>query len=261
MTTQETNEKPLKKRIVNNIGMEFILVPGGEFVMGADEVTADPSDLDAVRREIKALEARPNFTWYDFAPKHTVTVKPFYMGKSPVTQAQWVHVMGLNKASCKDGWDYPIESISWYDAVKFVEKLNDMMDTDAHRLPNEAEWEFCCRAGSSGDFCFEGRASRLGNYAWYADNAGFRPRAVGQKRPNKFGLFDVHGLVWEWTSSLERPYPYDPNDGREDPSSPEVRVVRGGGWKSLDYMCRCGFREFHLPSHRDHDIGLRLAVS
>jgi formylglycine-generating enzyme required for sulfatase activity len=127
-----------------------------------------------------------------------------------------------------------------------------MMETDAPRLPTEAEWEYCCRAGSNADYCFDGRNSRLDHYAWFGANAGFRPKAVGQKKPNKFGLFDMHGLVWEWTSS---------RDGREDPEGPEPRVVRGGSWNTDAYFLRCGFREWHLPSHRDHDIGFRVAVS
>lgn len=262
MTDAEAGtEKPLKKRIVNKIGMEFILVPGGEFVMGADDLATDPHDLDEVIRAVQAAEARPNFSRYDFSPRHAVTVKPFYMGRFPVTQGQWTRVMGLNKASFKGGWDFPMETVTWYEAREFCQRLNEMMDTDAHRLPTEAEWEFCCRAGSTGEYCFEGRTSRLENYAWYGRNAGFRPRPVGQLKANKFGLFDMHGLVWEWTSSEERGYPYRSDDGREDPTGPGPRVVRGGSWKSNDYFCRCGFRDWHLPVHRDHDVGFRVAVS
>ncbi len=261
--TEQTllEEKPLKKKLVNKIGMEFILVPGGEFIMGSEDLIDDPGDLEALEAAIRAEESRPKFTWYDFAPRHVVKVKPFYMGRYPVTQAQWVRVMGLNKASFKDGWDFPMETINWYEAREFTQRLNEMMETDAHRLPTEAEWEYCCRAGSQGDFCFEGRASRLDNYAWFGHNAGFRPRAVGQKKANKFGLHDMHGLVWEWTSSEGRGYPYRSDDGREIPEGPEPRVVRGGSWLTNDYFCRCGFRDWHLPVHRDHDIGFRVAVS
>jgi formylglycine-generating enzyme required for sulfatase activity len=154
-----------------------------------------------------------------------------------------------------------MESVSWHDTHKFIAKLAEMTNSDAFRLPTEAEWEFCCRAGFSGDFCFDGRAGRLQNYAWYADNAGFQPHAVGLKKPNAFGLYDMHGLVWEWTSTVEKAYPYRADDGREDPGSPNPRVIRGGSWLTSDVMCRSGFREYHLPTHRDHDIGFRLAVS
>lgn len=254
-------EKPLKKKIVNKVGMEFILVPGGRFVMGTDDLADDPSDLAALEAAIRIEEKKANFSRYDFAPKHEVEVQPFYMGRRPVTQAQWNMVMGRNPATFKGGWDFPVESISWYQAREFIDKLNEMMETDAHRLPTEAEWEFCCRAGSPGDYCFEGRASRLENYAWYTQNTGFRPRAVGQKKANKFGLFDMHGLVWEWTSTEERSYPYRAADGREDPEGPGPRVVKGGSWLSDAYFLRCGFRDWHLPVHRDHDVGLRVAVS
>ena len=262
MTASAENvEKPLRKRIVNKIGMEFILVPGGEFIMGADDLVDDPRDMAAVEAAIKAEEQKEHYSRYNFSPKHVVSVKPFYMGRYPVTQAQWTRVMKLNKASFKGGWDLPMETINWYEALEFTKKLNEMMETDAHRLPTEAEWEFCCRAGSPGRYCFEGKEMRLKNYAWYTENANFRPRPVGQLKANKFGLFDMHGLVWEWTSTLEKSYPYRADDGREDLSGPNHRVVRGGSFLSDAYFCQCGFRDFHLPSHRDHDVGFRVAVS
>jgi formylglycine-generating enzyme required for sulfatase activity len=251
---------PLKRKIVNKIGMEFMLVPGGRFVMGVDPVADDPSDHDAVRTAVTQAQQDPHFSWYDFAPRHEVEVQPFYMGRHPVTQRQFTAVMGVNKATFKDGWDYPIESVSWYDAQKFIEKLNEMMDTDAHRLPTEAEWEFCCRGGVDADFCFEGRVNRLEHYAWYTNNTRFRPRPVGQKRPNKYGLFDMHGLVWEWTASKAWPYPYQHGDGRDAPDDADPRVVRGGSFLSDPHFCRCGFRDWHLPVHRDHDLGFRVAV-
>ena len=254
-------EKPLKRKIVNKIGMEFILVPGGEFIMGADDPGVDPQDTDAVAAAVAKTEAEPGFSRYDYAPKHVVTVKPFYIGRYPVTQVQWVKVMEINKATFKSGWDFPMETVNWHEANEFCRRLNEMMDTDAHRLPTEAEWEFCCRAGSTADYCFEGRVSRLDNYAWFTDNARFRPRAVGLKKPNKFGLNDMHGLVWEWTSTLEAGYPYRADDGRESPDAIGSRVVRGGSFLSDSYFCRCGFRDWHLPVHRDHDIGFRVAVS
>ncbi|MBU2550648.1 MAG: formylglycine-generating enzyme family protein [Proteobacteria bacterium] len=259
--TESNQEKPLKKKLVNKVGMEFFLVPGGEFVMGIDDLVDDPRDLESVVSAVEAEHRKEGFTMYDFAPRHLVAVKPFYMARRPVTQAQWEMVMGRNPATFKDGWDYPVESVSWYQARDFIGRLNEMMGTDAHRLPTEAEWEYCCRAGATGDYCFDGRTNRLDNYAWFAGNAGFRPKAVGLKKANRFGLFDMHGLVWEWTSSRALDYPCRAGDGREDPEGHDPRVVRGGGWMSDPYFCRCGFRDWHLPVHRDHDIGFRVAVS
>jgi len=259
--TRGPEERPLKKIIVNKIGMEFVLVPGGTFVMGTDDLVADPADLASVEAAIREQEKQEKYTRYDTAPKHVVQVRAFYLGRTPVTQGQWERVTGLNKASFKGGRDFPMETVTWFEANEFAGKLNEMMDTDAHRLPTEAEWEFACRAGSEGDYCFQGRTARLDRYAWYGATAGFRPRPVGQKRPNKYGLFDMHGLVWEWTSTLEKSYPYRADDGREDPEALGPRVVRGGSWKSDPYFLRCGFRDFHLPVHRDHDVGFRLAVS
>ncbi len=255
------SEKPLKKKIVNPLGMEFVLIPGGKFIMGTDDLAPDPGDIDAVKSAIHAQEQKENFKRWDTAPKHINRVQTFYLGRTPVTQGQWEKVMGRNQASYKGGFDFPMETVSWFEVNDFIERLNDMLETDAHRLPTEAEWEYACRAASSGDYCFEGRANRLAHYAWYGENAGFRPRPVAQKKANKFNLFDIHGQVWEWTSSWEKSYPYRADDGREDPDRPEARVVRGGGWKSDAYFLRCGFREWHLPVHRDHDLGFRLAVS
>ena len=261
--SQETvgAEIPLRKKLVNKIGMEFILIPGGEFIMGSEDLVDDPSNLTALEEKIQEASTQEGFSTYDFSPRHVVKIKPFYMGRTPVTQAQWTRLMGNNKSTYKEGWDLPIESVSWYDALKFVEKINDLMGTDAHRLPTEAEWECACRAGSNADYCFEGRASRLDNYAWFTYNSRFHPRAVAQKKANKFGMFDMHGLVWEWTSTQERLYPYRDDDGREDLSGPNPRIVRGGSFMSDPYFCRCGFRDWHLPTHRDHDIGFRLAAS
>ena len=259
--TESKIEKPLKKKLTNKIGMEFILVPSGEFIMGTDDLGADPRDPEAVAAAAREMEKQEKFTRYDFAPLHLVRVEPFYMGRYPVTQAQWTQVMGLNKATFKGGWDFPMETVNWHEAREFIDRLNEMMNTDAHRLPTEAEWEFCCRAGVQADYCFDGRSTRLDNYAWYTRNARFRPRAVGQKKPNKYGLFDMHGLVWEWTSTEERAYPYRSDDGREEPESPWPRVVRGGSFLSDEYFCRCGFRDWHLPVHRDHDVGFRVAIS
>lgn len=255
------SEKPLKKKIVNPLGMEFVLIPGGEFIMGTDDLVPDPGDIEAVKSAIHEQEQKENFKRWDTAPKHINRVKTFYLGRTPVTQGQWEKVMGRNQASNKGGFDFPMETVSWYEVNDFIKRLNDMLETDAHRLPAEAEWEYACRAESLGDYCFEGRANRLEHYSWYGENAGFRPRPVAQKKANKFNLFDIHGLVWEWTSSLEKSYPYRADDGREDPGRPEARVVRGGGWKSDPYFLRCGFRDWHLPVHRDHDLGFRLAVS
>jgi formylglycine-generating enzyme required for sulfatase activity len=254
-------KKPLKKKIVNPLGMEFVLISGGEFIMGTDDLVPDPRDSAAVEAAIGRQEAKENVNRWDTAPKHLAQVDTFYLGRAPVTQGQWERVMGKNQASYKGGFDFPMETVSWFEVNEFIKRLNEMVGTDAHRLPTEAEWEYACRAGSQGDYCFEGRASRLEHYAWYGQNAGFRPRPVRQKKANKFNLFDIHGLVWEWTSSLEKSYPYRADDGREDPDKPEARIVRGGGWKSDPYFLRCGFREWFLPVHRDHDIGFRLAVS
>ena len=183
--------------------------------------------------------------------------KNFKMGKYEVTQAQWQAVMGENPSRFK-GVDHPVELVSWDDCKKFLEKLNSMPEVKASgltfRLPTEKEWEYACRAGSTGDYCkladgTEITESTLGEVAWYDDNSGEKTHPVGQKKPNAFGLYDMHGNVWEWCEDLYR-------------AGGSRRVGRGGGWTyNFSWDCSAGDRYDCDPDDRLDYLGFRLAAS
>ena len=182
--------------------------------------------------------------------------KNFKMGKYEVTQVQWQAVMGENPSRFK-GSENPVERVSWDDCKKFLEKLNAMPEVKESglifRLPTEKEWEYACRAGSTGDYCklADGTAiteSTLDEVAWYDDNSGNKTHPVGQKKPNAFGLYDMHGNVWEWCEDLYR-------------AGFSSRVYRGGGWNFNSRRCAAGYRDYNCPDCRYNGLGFRLAAS
>lgn len=179
--------------------------------------------------------------------------KNYKMCKYEVTQALWMAIMGDNPSYFK-GPNRPVESISWNDCQKFLEKLNANPDVKktglVFRLPTEEEWEYACRAGSSGDYCkmtdgSEITEETLGTVAWYDDNSNKETHPVGQKQPNAFGLYDMHGNVWEWTSTAVGGF----------------RVNRGGCWNFSAVNCTCGLRCRDSPDDRYDLLGLRLVAS
>ncbi|MBF0452800.1 MAG: SUMF1/EgtB/PvdO family nonheme iron enzyme [Candidatus Magnetomorum sp.] len=181
----------------------------------------------------------------------------FYMGITQVTQEQWEAVMGNNPSSFK-GKDLPVESVSWNDAQSFVQKLNQMDKTDAYRLPTEAEWEYSCRAGSTTEYCFGDDSAQLAEYAWYDKN---KTHPVAQLNPNAWGLYDMHGNVWEWCedtySSLSTQDAVDPLIVNDTGS----RVVRGGSWINNAGYCRSADRDWIEPGFRHYYLGFRLVFS
>ena len=225
----------------NSIGMEFMLIPAGEFKMGSpssEEGRFDPE-----------------------GPVHTVIIeKAYYLGKYEVTQKQWREVMGSNPSSF-EGDDRPVEKVSWNDAQEFVKKLNEMEGTNKYRLPSEAEWEYAARAGTTTRYSFGNDDSDLGDYAWYDSNSGSETHPVGQKQPNSWGLYDIHGNVWEW---VQDPYhsSYDgaPIDGSVwESGSSSSRVIRGGSWSNYGgRICRSALRFNAYPGASYDFLGFRL---
>ncbi|MBO7412014.1 MAG: SUMF1/EgtB/PvdO family nonheme iron enzyme, partial [Ottowia sp.] len=228
------------KTYTNSIGMEFVLIPAGTFQMGCTS-SADKCE--------------------DNEKRHTVTIsKPFYLGKYEVTQAQWEVVMGDNPSVFR-GANLPVSTVSWVDAQMFVEKLNAKEGHNRYRLPTEAEWEYAARAGSTTVYSFGDDAAQLGDYAWYADNAGGEPHPVGQKQPNAWGLFDMHGNVYEWVQDYYGKYGAGAvTDPRGPAGVGELSVRRGGSWNDPVEYCRTAFRSNKKPGlHFDSEDGLRLA--
>jgi formylglycine-generating enzyme required for sulfatase activity len=235
----------LAESYVNSIGMEFVLIPAGEFMMGSDR-EKDPDAFD--------LET----------PRHLVRIsKPFYLGKYAVMQAQWEAVMEDNPSYFK-GRDHPVESVSWYDVQEFIQRLNIQEGNGCCRLPTEAEWEYACRAGTTGVYSFRDDADGLGHYAWYYDgNVGEKTHPVGQKKPNAWGLYDMQGNVWEWVQDWygENYYSNSPSSDPRGPSSGSYRMYRGGSWNLNARFCRSAYRSGDTPDYRYDFIGFRLALS
>jgi formylglycine-generating enzyme required for sulfatase activity len=249
---EEVSKPTREKTIKNSIGMEFVLISKDSFKMGSGL-----SPEEVVRRYGGKIE------WFKYEhPRHDVTIgSPFYLQTTPVTQGQWEKVMGNNPSEFKKGGDdCPVELVSWDDAHEFIQKLNETEDVSYYRLPTEAEWEYACRAGTTTDFSFGDEKGKLGDYAWYKDNANDQTHPVATKKPNPWGLFDMHGNVWEW---VEDDYDGAPDDGSawiDNPRS-DHRVIRGGSWYDGARFCRSAYRSGNSPGHRSFNLGFRLSRS
>ncbi len=172
----------------------------------------------------------------------------FSIGVYEVTQKQYAAVMGSNPSYFK-GANNPVEQVSWDDAVAYCAKLSSLPAEVAagrvYRLPTESEWEYACRAGTTTEYSFGDDKQDLGKYAWFKENSGKTTHAVGEKLPNGWGLYDMHGNVWEWCSDAEG----------------SGRVYRGGSWTSDAAHCRTAYRGTLEPTNRGHNRGFRLALS
>jgi len=240
---EEKKKKEAPKGITNSIGMEMVYIPAGEFDMGSP---------DSEKGRFK-----------DEGPVHRVKIsKPFYIGRYPVTQKQWEEVMGSNPSFFK-GDNRPVERVSWNNVQEFIKRLNEMEGTDKYRLPTEAEWEYAARAGTQTAYSFGDDPSKLGEYAWYGGNSRWETHPVGQKKPNPWGLYDVHGNVWEWVQDwydLDY-YAKSPRVDPQGPSSGSGRVGRGGGWFINARNCRSAYRYYNGPSSSNCYLGFRLVRS
>jgi formylglycine-generating enzyme required for sulfatase activity len=261
--------------IKNSIGMTLKLIPAGEFFMGSPEDAIEAND--------------------DEKPLHRVRItKPFYLGTCEVTQAQYDAVMGNNPSHfsatgggkdrvARESTDgYPVENVSWLDAIQFCNKLSEkegkkpFYETEGnfiqvpdwngqgYRLPTEAEWEYACRANAStpARFSFGDNPLELGVYGWFKINADSRTHPVSQKRPNGFGLYDMHGNVFEWCWDwhIGEYYNQSPADDPTGAAVASNRVVRGGSWDYSPRICRSAVRLSNPPGGRYIDIGIRLAL-
>jgi formylglycine-generating enzyme required for sulfatase activity len=216
----------------------FVLLPGGRFLMGAQKEDPNGPNYDPEAED-------------DEAPVHEVTLRPFLIAKHELTQTQWKAVMGSNPSQFK-GDDLPVETISWNDIQGFEAKTG-------LTLPTEAQWEYACRGGTSTPFAGTGKLDDMG---WYDENSGRRTtHPVGKKSPNAFGLYDLHGNVWEWCEDVYDEGFYKKPEAREtDPCSDSgsvLRVVRGGRWRGDAGFCRSSNRLWIVPSNRDFYLGCR----
>ena len=223
--------------IAPGVKMTFCWCPAGDFLMGSPKTEPGRGgNEDQV---------------------HVTLTKGFWMAKTEVTQAQWRAVMG-NNPSHFNGDDLPVENVNWNDAQAFIKKVNDsgvIPEGGKVCLPTEAQWEYACRAGEKGQFS----GGSLDQVAWYDENSGDKTHRVGTKKPNAWGLHDMHGNVWEWCADW-----YDDSlRGGTDPSGPSsgvYRVNRGGSWYFLAAYCRAANRGWSYPAYGTCDLGVRPAL-
>ncbi len=219
-------------------GMVMVGLPGGTFEMGSPETEPDRVDNEG--------------------PVHKVTLSPFLIAKYEVSQAEWKGVMGVNPSGFK-GDALPVVNPSWEACQEFCTKTG-------LSLPTEAQWEYACRAGTSGAYAARGK---LDETAWYSDDPmAFRflgAHPVGEKQPNGFGIHDMHGNVWEWCEDWYQNDFYQESTDARDPlcenSGSRERVIRGGGWQSISMHCRSAFRGAGRRSGRGGSLGFRPAVA
>jgi len=223
------------------VTMKLVLIRPGKFMMGSPD----------------SEQGRQG----DEGPQHEVVItKPFYMGVTEVTQAQYEAVMGTNPSKFK-GPTNPVDSVTWDEAVEFCRRLSEKTGKTV-RLPTEAEWEYACRAGTKTRFSFGDSDSVLGDYAWYKSNSGGKTNPVGQKKPNPWGLYDMHGNVWEWCADWYGDYPKGAVTDPQGPAAGTSRVLRGGSLLYDPKYFRSASRiRLTPPDTRAHDCGFRCAMT
>lgn len=225
--------------MVDGILYTFRWCPPGKFMMGSRE-----SEWDSAR-----------ISWKDYdETQHQVKLtKGFWLLETQVTQEMWENVMGSNPSSFKDERN-PFEWVSWYDCQDFCQKLSLRLGQQI-KLPTEAQWEYACRAGTRSEY-----AGDLDSMAWYCSNSDNMPHPVGRKKPNRWGLYDMHGNVWEWCSDYYSPYYYfrPPTSDPENTKPSGTRVIRGGGCAAFPEYCRSAYR--FGCDYSNFDIGFRILL-
>jgi formylglycine-generating enzyme required for sulfatase activity len=246
--------------------MKFALIPAGEFMMGSTE-----AEVGNLAKEAAAAN-KPQWIIERVsseAPKHRVRItKPFYLAMYEVTQAEYVRVMGVNPSKFTGNPTCPVDNVTWDEASEFCRKLAELPEERAagaeYRLPTEAEWEYACRAGTSSTWHSGDDESALHEYAWFAADSGGTTHPVGQKLPNAWGLFDMHGNVFEWCQDLwsdDGYYARSPVDDPTGTSGGSDRVNRGGDYSGGSEFLRAAGRLSDRPSFRAARLGFRVVRS
>ena len=258
--------KPEKVDVVDfgeGVKLEMVLVPEGKFKMGFTKKGLAELKVEIqeyFKKEIKQELVKKDLDAVDVViswqgKQHEVTLtKPYYMGKYEVTQEQYEAVMGKNPSTVKEA-KQPVTDVSWNDCQEFIKKLNAKTD-GGYRLPTESEWEYACRAGTTTAYSFGDKITPKD--ANYYDSKIGKPVAVGSYKPNAFGLFDMHGNVWEWCEDWHGEYPFAVTDPK-GPATGENRVLRGGSFSIGASAARSSYRGRFTPTDRVYSLGFRLA--
>ncbi len=235
-SADEVKETNTDTCFTNSIGMEFVLVENGTFMMGSN-------------------------SGYWEKPVHQVTIsQDYYIGKYEVTQAQWVAVMGYNPSRWK-GDNLPVEYVSWDSVQVFIAKLNELEGTDKYRLPTEAQWEFAARGGNKSQGYTYAGSNNIDEVAWYDGNSSYTTHQVGTKKANELGIYDMAGNVWECCSDWYGSYSSSSQTDPTGASSGIYRVLRGGSWYNLANYCRVAGRVLNNPGYSGSSPGFRLSCS
>ena len=238
MNTCESCGHKLKPVKIGKFLAKFVKITPGTFMMG--------SPLDEPGR-------------FNDEIQHEVTLtEGFEMQTTPVTQAQYEAVMGSNPSRF-DGINNPVEMVSWDDAQEFIKRLNASQKLYAYRLPTEAEWEYCARAGTTTPYYF--KAEQIDSFAWHFGNSDNKTHPVGQKHPNACGLYDMSGNVCEWVEDWYGAYPGGPVIDPIGPSTGSYRVIRGGSWNLNARYLRASFRLNFDPGNPWYNVSFRLVRS
>jgi formylglycine-generating enzyme required for sulfatase activity len=200
--------------------------------------------------------------------KYPVTLtRDFWLGKYEVTQGEYLGLLGKNPSHFTGDTNRPVEKVTYYEAEGYCQELTrreqkagHLPSDYAYRLPTEAEWEYACGAGTTNLFYFGNSADEAGTYAWTVENADGTTHPVGQKQPNRLGLYDMHGNVWEWCSDWFAPYPAAPLTDPKGASPSKFKVFRGGGWNQAVEFARTRNRFMMAPSNGIHFVGFRVAL-
>jgi len=237
-----------------------MIVAAGVGVLGGTHWQETARSLKEARAEYQKLMARSKNAYYWEKPAHEVALtRPYYMGKFEVTQEQYQGVVGANPAYF-EGRDLPVEQVSWDDAVEFCKRARDKTGQSL-RLPTEAEWEYVCRAGTMTRFCSGDEDTGLDSVAWFGANSGGATHAVGRKVPNAFGLYDMHGNVWEWCADRFAYYGAEAVTDPQELTQSQCLLLRGGSWGLFPWDCRSANRNGSDPGNRSIGIGFRVVVS
>ncbi len=247
---RDTPAEPQSPRTNPALGIQWVRVEGGRFMMGTPDGEEPRYDPEGPQREVE--------------------VSGFWMGATEVTNAQYNAFLRDMEARGGEPWErvrgsgamhpgldasfkgdaQPVVCVSWEDAMAFCEWVGRGVT-----LPTEAQWEYACRAGGKGRFCFGNDAARLGDYAWYVANANGVTHPVAGKKANAFGLYDMHGNVWEWCADR-----YSEEYPRSKPAAGADRVDRGGAWDDTAGLCRSANWDWNAPTLRNATLGFRLVA-
>jgi len=236
-----------------------MIVAAGVAVLGGMHWWCSTQALAEVQAKCEAAFVRYQSSPDDEKPAHEVTLTtPFYIGKQQVTQAQYEQVMGANPSQFK-AVSLPVDAVSWSDAQEFCKKLGEKTGLTV-QLPTESQWEFACRAGTTTTYYSGDAEADLGRAAWYSANSKNTTHPVGHKEPNAWGVYDMHGNVWEWCRDWHEQYKPEATVDPQGPPKGDGRVLRGGSWDGSPGRCQSASRRRGIPDFRIRIVGFRVVA-